>query len=138
MLVENNEFRPRPRAVTKSEEPWRRELRLIERARDRGEAKALSTEQRRAEMLSRWTPLIAAAAADMEMVRELGRKTPGVSAAWSRDLGARLQSRIAQIVRMIDEDQDGILQVEGMTVPVRAAVERVLTQRARAAQEFQN
>ena len=124
-------IRRKPSPIDKPAEPWRRELHLFERNRANEQERASEATKRREDARARWTSLLAAAAADMELVRELGTKTHGISPTWARDLSARLQGRIASIIRLLDEDTDGILQIEEMSVPVRQAVERVLAQRAR-------
>jgi hypothetical protein len=131
MLVENNAYRRKPSPIDKPAEPWRRELHTYERNRADAQERATEATKRREETRARWTALLASASADFEHVRELGKKTHGVDPRWARQLSERLQGRIAAIVRMLDEDKLGLLQVDEMSRPVRQAVERVLAQRQR-------
>jgi hypothetical protein len=128
-----SEFRSKPSPIEHTPvESWRRQLHTHERNRAAAQERATEATRQREATRSEWTRLLAAAAADMEHVRELGTKTHKVDPRWARQLSERLQARVASIVRMLDEDgKHGLLQVDEMSRPVRQAVERVLAQRQR-------
>ena len=134
MLV-NNEFRTKPPAVPRRMPLWQQQLHNVERERVKTAERAMSREQKQAEALARFTPLVKAAGADLRALVQLGRQTHGIDVRWGKTLHERCQKAVVELVRLIDQDTDDLLPPIGDSV-VRGAVERLLGERARISEEM--